>query len=420
MAQLFGSYIDSKRKAASKYLQEWQSTAYSMIVFGATLVVMFWVSVFLYTSFYFTYMPQESATWPIHFQYTSCGEKPGICSFPYAIISVTDPTRGSVLARGQKYRVVVDIEMPESPMNQRIGMFLINMSMKSHNGEVLRQAARSTMIRYKSELLQTISTLIFSPFLLYGVHEEKQMVTVELFSQYEEDPVTPVSEVHVELASRHVELYSAQLRIHAMFSGLRYLMYHYPLTAAVIGIGICMMFLSAIVIFSWYQFSGPTLIAQIDGKQIPNGNASVIAPGTGGTGSMAEKKRKDSSKLYQASSGVHQISGADPDDEGLQEILRDDEGQRLKADQLPVSERRDSDDFEVVSSSKTQDGTSSRRGSKLVVSSASKAGSRRGSRVCDVDEDCDVTVKNAGSRRASNVYSSEDDFVIRQRHQVVE
>lgn len=52
---------------------------------------------------------------------SSCGEKPGICSNPCAVISVTDPVRGSVLARGQKYRVVVDIEMPESPMNQRIG-----------------------------------------------------------------------------------------------------------------------------------------------------------------------------------------------------------------------------------------------------------------------------------------------------------
>ncbi|XP_071544369.1 uncharacterized protein Seipin [Panulirus ornatus] len=408
MAQLFGSYIDSKRKAASKYLQEWQSTAYSMIVFGATLVVMFWVSVFLYTSFYFTYMPQESATWPIHFQYTSCGEKPGICSFPYAIISVTDPTRGSVLARGQKYRVVVDIEMPESPMNQRIGneakafisgMFLINMSMKSHNGEVLRQAARSTMIRYKSELLQTISTLIFSPFLLYGVHEEKQMVTVELFSQYEEDPVCVAGMflINMSMKSHNGEV----LRQAARSTMIRY--------KSELLQTISTLIFSPFLLYGVHEEKQMVTVELFSQYEEDPYTITTVS------------ERKDSSKLYQASSGVRQISGADPDDEGLQEILRDDEGQRLKADQLPVSERRDSDDFEVVSSSKTQeDGTSSRRGSKLVVSSASKAGSRRGSRVCDVDEDCDVTVKNAGSRRASNVYSSEDDCVIRQRHQVVE
>ena len=37
------------------------------------------------------------------------------------MIPVLDPMRGSLLVRGQKYRVVVDLEMPESPVNQRIG-----------------------------------------------------------------------------------------------------------------------------------------------------------------------------------------------------------------------------------------------------------------------------------------------------------
>lgn len=84
--------------------------------------------------------------------------------------------------------------------------------------------------------------------------------------------VTPLSEVYVRLATKHVELYGAQLRIHAVFSGLRYLMYHYPLTAAALGIGICMVFLSAVVIFSWYQFSGSA------GKQVrdQNINRSII------------------------------------------------------------------------------------------------------------------------------------------------
>lgn len=70
----------------------------------------------------------------------------------------------------------------------------------------------------------------------------------------------------MRLATKHVELYGAQLRIHAVFSGLRYLMYHYPLTAAALGIGICMVFLSAVVILSWYQFSGSA------GKQVRDQN----------------------------------------------------------------------------------------------------------------------------------------------------
>ncbi|XP_063851424.1 seipin-like [Scylla paramamosain] len=243
MSKVLGGYISNKRRQAQDYLElnardpiyfwSWQSTVYSMVVFSATMVVIFWASVFLYTSFYFTFMPQESITWPIHFQFKSCENEPGICSNPNAVIPVLDPMRGSLLVRGQKYRVVVDLEMPESPVNQRIG--------RTKEGGTLRQSSRSAMMRYKSELLHFISTTVFAPLLLYGLQEEKQVVTVELFSQYEEDPLLPLSEVYIELASRHVELYAAQMRIHATFSGLRYFMFHYPLSAAVVGIGICMV-----------------------------------------------------------------------------------------------------------------------------------------------------------------------------------
>ncbi|CAL4098635.1 unnamed protein product, partial [Meganyctiphanes norvegica] len=283
MAKMIGSLIDSRVKASWRKLEEWQSTIYSMMVFGATMVVMFWASVFLYTSFYFTYMPQESITWPIHLQYKSCGDQPGICSFPNSLVSVTDPSRGSLLARGQKYRVVVDLEMPESPTNQKSGtdlntmsgMFLIMMEMRSYTGDVLRKASRSSMLRYKSPLLQTMSTFIFAPFLIYGAHEEKQLVTAELFSQYEEDPVTPLSDVFIEIGSRNIEVYSAQLRIHATFAGLRHFMYYYPLTAAVFGIGVCMVFLSLIVLFSWYQFSMPIEQMKLGPGGHPNGHLSV-------------------------------------------------------------------------------------------------------------------------------------------------
>ncbi|KAG0715570.1 Seipin [Chionoecetes opilio] len=116
MSKGLGHYLYTKRRQAQDYFESWQSTVYSMVVFGATMVVIFWASVFLYTSFYFTFMPQESITWPIHFHYKSCEDVPGLCSNPSAVIPVLDPKRGSLLVQGQKYRVVVDLEMPESPV----------------------------------------------------------------------------------------------------------------------------------------------------------------------------------------------------------------------------------------------------------------------------------------------------------------
>lgn len=45
------------------------------------------------------------------------------------------------------------------------------------------------MLHYRSELLLTLKTLLFSPFFLFGPTEEKQGVVVELYADYEEDAV---------------------------------------------------------------------------------------------------------------------------------------------------------------------------------------------------------------------------------------
>ena len=52
-----------------------------------------------------------------------CSDKPGLCSHPTATVAMVDPTLGSILVRGQKYRVLLDLEMPESPANQNNGKF---------------------------------------------------------------------------------------------------------------------------------------------------------------------------------------------------------------------------------------------------------------------------------------------------------
>ncbi|XP_068239702.1 seipin isoform X2 [Palaemon carinicauda] len=375
MPKLLGSFIEDKRKAASARFEEWQSSLYSVIVFVATLVVMFWASVFLYTSFYFTYMPQESVTWPIHFKYKACSEKPGICSNPTAVVSVTDPIRGSVLARGQKYRVVVDIEMPESPTNQRLGMFLVDLDMKGQEGNSLRHSSRSAMLRYKSPLLQTIGTTIFAPLMLYGMSEEKQMVTVELFAQYEEDPLNPLSEVHIELFTHHVELYAAQMRIHAMFTGLRYFMYHYPLSAASVGIGICMVFLSAVVILSWYQFSELSQRGQVGKPTFPNGQVQTEPIEDLRSVSNYATDRKGSPKIISISPKKDlesDLKEKDLDDSMNEYVPKDLDYSDLEKSEdsnlLPESERRDSsDEFEVVSPTKLEsDVTKHSRRSSLV------------------------------------------------------
>lgn len=220
------------------------------------LGLLLWVSIFLYGSFYYSYMPTVSFSTPVHFYYTSdCDSSEStLCSFPRANISFMKNEKDQVMANGQPYRISVDLEMPESPVNEQLGMFMIKMICYTKGGRIVSSVSRSTMLHYRSSLLKTMSTLLFSPLLLSGMAEQKQLIEVELVSDYKTNAYEPTVGAVIEIQSRRVQIYSSQLRIHAYFRGIRYVLYNFPLTSAVIGVATNFAFLSVIVLFSYLQF----------------------------------------------------------------------------------------------------------------------------------------------------------------------
>lgn len=50
------------------------------------------------------------------------------------------------------------------------------------------------MLHYRSHLLQMLDTLVFSSLLLFGFAEQKQLLEVELYSDYRENSVSGVTE----------------------------------------------------------------------------------------------------------------------------------------------------------------------------------------------------------------------------------
>lgn len=114
---------------------------------GLLTAMIIWVSIFLYVAFYYAYMPSISHVRPIHvqFEYVSsygsesvlicnsfdspemfyvgsraCSEGKGLCSFPTADVRLTK--RHQLLMVGQPYKIYVQLEMPESPVNKDLGM----------------------------------------------------------------------------------------------------------------------------------------------------------------------------------------------------------------------------------------------------------------------------------------------------------
>ncbi|XP_051689023.2 seipin isoform X1 [Oryctolagus cuniculus] len=225
-------------------------------VLFCTMLLLLWVSVFLYGSFYYSYMPTVSHLSPVHFYYrTDCdSSSTSLCSFPVANVSLAKSGRDRVLMYGQPYRVTLELELPESPVNQDLGMFLVTVSCYTRGGRVISTSSRSVMLHYRSDLLQMLDTLVFSSLLLFGFAEQKQLLEVELYADYRENSYVPTTGVVIEIHSKRIQMYGAYLRIHAHFTGLRYLLYNFPMTCAFVGVASNFTFLSVIVLFSYMQW----------------------------------------------------------------------------------------------------------------------------------------------------------------------
>ncbi|XP_028916212.1 seipin isoform X2 [Ornithorhynchus anatinus] len=225
-------------------------------VLACTVLLLLWVSVFLYGSFYYSYMPTVSHLSPVHVVYRSDCDSPGptLCSFPTANVTLVKSGRDRALMYGQPYRISLELELPESPVNRELGMFMVTIACYTRGGRVISSSARSAMLHYRSALLRHLDTLVFSSLLLSGFAEQKQLLEVELYADYREDSYAPTTGAVIQIHSNRIQLYGAQLRIHAHFTGLRYLLYNFPVTSALVGIASNLTFLSVIVLFSYLQW----------------------------------------------------------------------------------------------------------------------------------------------------------------------
>lgn len=64
-----------------------------------------------------------------------------------------------------------------------------------------------------------------------------------------------MTRLEVEIQSRHIQFYSATVTINAHLSGLRYLMFHWPILTAIIGISTNLFFIALICTLSYLHFA---------------------------------------------------------------------------------------------------------------------------------------------------------------------
>ncbi|XP_032411559.1 seipin-like [Xiphophorus hellerii] len=242
----------------------------------STVLLLLWIAVFLYGTFYYSYMPKAAFSAPVYYYYRTNCESPSSfwCSYPVANVSLMRNGKHA-LTFGQVYRMYLQLEMPDSPTNHEVGMFMIKTTLFlsgwrpsgflcSHckpaaEGlqlslcEYSTDAVETGMLRYRSDLLNTLGTLLLLPAFLSGAAEQKQVVQVELFSEFTDDPYAPSVMAVLEILASKVQIYSSHLFVHAHFTGLRYLLFYYPVLSALIGVATNFTFLSFLFILSYMR-----------------------------------------------------------------------------------------------------------------------------------------------------------------------
>lgn len=123
-------YSDTKEKTANGVMSI-RDLVLRIVIMLVAFGVILWTAIFMYVGFYYTYMPVTAHAKTAHMQFSPCEDGRGICSFPQAHIQLTKNQQ--LLMVGQPYRVLVLIDMPESPKNQNMGMFLVSLASQKND-----------------------------------------------------------------------------------------------------------------------------------------------------------------------------------------------------------------------------------------------------------------------------------------------
>jgi len=233
-------------------LDQYSHMAASFLSTALTMSLILAVSIFLYGTFYYAYMPVELVNMPVNFEFEPCeGQTSARCTFPKASLVLGKQQQ---MLQGQEYTIKMVLKMPDSPGNEELGMFMACLNVTGQEGAAITRSCRSSISQYRSPMLRGIETLTFAPAHLIGWTEPEQSVSVIFFATFHPNPHAPVREFHVEVKSKLVQVARATLHIEANLTGLRHLMYRHSWFSAVLGVGINILVVMVVIGVSWSRF----------------------------------------------------------------------------------------------------------------------------------------------------------------------
>ena len=159
-----------------------------------------------------------------------------------------------VFTRGQLYEVIVHLDLPDCVQNRDLGMFQVEVSFHSKDKLEISTSSRKVIMPYKSNIQRLASGILKLPSLLFAAsYPETQLVKVPVFDHFMDDPTHAAHYMKVVVQSRFVHIESCSVEVHAVFRGLRYYLYNYPVLCGVCGTLLNMCAILSVLIAAWIK-----------------------------------------------------------------------------------------------------------------------------------------------------------------------
>ncbi|KAG0211854.1 hypothetical protein BGX28_007309 [Mortierella sp. GBA30] len=219
------------------------------------LVLLVGISFTAYLSFYWLYIPQRGHVGQVHLQYGKPTVPSVIGNGPKAEV---DFSRGGrqFLRTDQAYDISVNLLVPTSETNVEIGNFMVVVTLLRADGHVVRTSSRPAILTYQSVPLKLMRTAWKAVPLVLDWSKEDQVIKVPLIENFVEDSANPVSKARVEISHPALQVYKSTIHIDAHFQGLRYFMYYWKVSTALVFMSVFIFWEIIFSVITWQVLAG--------------------------------------------------------------------------------------------------------------------------------------------------------------------
>nr|XP_039259942.1 seipin-like [Styela clava] len=263
----FRPWMEERWRFVKPYFNVSKTVIFHGIVVFVIAAFCLYISAFLFGALYFYNMPTIYHSFDLNFQYsrqciqqhrnylrTGIGDTDKMyknACYPKAMLDFDSIVSKKVPQPDQKFMVYLILDLPESQTNLDIGMFMVTM----RYGSLF--SSHPVSIKYRPFLIRLASIAFYWPLLLFDLIESKQTITVPLFDEARFSHVSKMDVqnclrengstfkdqchhriVEIQIDYPDIQIYSAQLQVTAIFSGLQYFLYQWPVFSFLVGIAV--------------------------------------------------------------------------------------------------------------------------------------------------------------------------------------